>query len=52
MPDSVCDSRPIIREAGGAIACWDGSEPTAGGNIVAAATPELLERALKLVNAS
>ena len=43
---------PIIREAGGAIACWDGSEPTGGGNVIAAATPELLEKALKLVNAS
>lgn len=43
---------PIIREAGGAIACWDGSEPTGGGNVVAAATPELLEKALALVNAS
>lgn len=41
---------PIIREAGGAIACWDGSEPTGGGNVVAAATPELLEKALELVN--
>lgn len=43
---------PIIREAGGAIACWDGSEPTGGGDVVAAATPELLEKALELVNAS
>ena len=43
---------PIIREAGGAIACWDGSDPTIGGNVVAAATPELLEKALALVNAS
>ena len=43
---------PIIREAGGAIACWDGSEPTGGGNVVAAATPELLEKALELVNAA
>ncbi|MGB3339058.1 MAG: histidinol-phosphatase [Devosia sp.] len=43
---------PIIREAGGAISCWDGSEPTAGGNVVAAATPELLEKAMRLVNAS
>lgn len=43
---------PIIREAGGAIACWDGSEPTGGGNVVAAATPELLDKALALVNAS
>ena len=43
---------PIIREAGGAIACWDGSEPTAGGNVIAAATPELLQQALELVNKS
>jgi len=43
---------PIIREAGGAITCWDGSEPTGGGNVVAAASPELLEKALALVNAS
>lgn len=40
---------PIIREAGGAIACWDGSEPTGGGNVIAAATPELLEKALTLI---
>lgn len=43
---------PLIREAGGAIACWDGSEPTGGGDVVAAATPALLEKALALVNAS
>jgi len=41
---------PIIREAGGAIACWDGSEPSGGGNVVAAATPELLDKALELIN--
>lgn len=41
---------PIIREAGGAIACWDSSEPTGGGNVVAAATPELLQNALELIN--
>jgi histidinol phosphatase-like enzyme (inositol monophosphatase family) len=43
---------PIIREAGGAIACWDGSEPTGGGNVIAAATPRLLEAALNLVNSA
>ena len=41
---------PIIREAGGAIACWDGSEPTAGGNVVAAASRTLLDEALGLIN--
>lgn len=40
---------PIIREAGGAIACWDGSEPTGGGNVVAAASRELLDQALALI---
>lgn len=43
---------PIIREAGGAIACWDGSEPTGGGDVVAAATPALLDAALNLINAA
>lgn len=41
---------PIIREAGGAISCWDGTEPTGGGNIVAAASQDLLEKALDLIN--
>lgn len=42
---------PIIREAGGAISCWDGSEPTGGGNVVAAASQRLLDQALELINA-
>ncbi len=41
---------PIIREAGGAISCWDGSEPTGGGNVVAAASQALLHQALDLIN--
>lgn len=41
---------PIIREAGGAISCWDGSEPTGGGNVVAAASQALLDKALDLIN--
>ena len=43
---------PIIREAGGAISCWDGSEPTGGGDVVAAATPALLQKALDLINSA
>ena len=43
---------PNIREAGGAIACWDGSEPTAGGNVVAAASQALLDQTLELINAA
>ncbi|MCS6759324.1 MAG: inositol monophosphatase family protein [Candidatus Devosia euplotis] len=34
---------PIIRQAGGAIACWDGSEPTGGGNVIGLTTPALLQ---------
>jgi len=41
---------PIIREAGGAIACWDGTEPTGGGNVVAAASQALLDKTLELIN--
>jgi fructose-1,6-bisphosphatase/inositol monophosphatase family enzyme len=40
---------PIIREAGGAISCWDGSEPTGGGNVVAAASQALLDKTLELI---
>lgn len=40
---------PIIREAGGAMACWDGSDPTGGGNVVAAASQALLEETLALI---
>ena len=43
---------PIIREAGGAIACWDGSEPTGGGNVVAAASQALLDKTLALLEAA
>lgn len=43
---------PIIREAGGAIACWDSTEPTGGGDVIAAATPQLLEAALALISAA
>ena len=43
---------PLIRQAGGAVSCWDGTEPTGGGNVVAAASPELLERALAVINAA
>ncbi|MGV3576850.1 MAG: histidinol-phosphatase [Devosia sp.] len=43
---------PIIREAGGAIACWDGSEPTGGGNVVAAASQALLDKTLALINSA
>jgi len=38
---------PIIEQAGGIVTCLDGSRPEAGGNIIAAATPQLYEQALQ-----
>ena len=43
---------PIIEQAGGRVATWDGGRPDAGGDIVAAATPALLEAALERIAAS
>jgi histidinol phosphatase-like enzyme (inositol monophosphatase family) len=43
---------PIIENAGGVVTCWDGSPAEKGGNIVAAATPELHEAALEIMNPS
>ena len=43
---------PIIEQAGGAIATWDGGPPDQGGDLVAAATPELLDTALARIAAS
>ena len=43
---------PIIEQAGGAIATWDGGPPDDGGDIIAAATPELLDKALARIAAS
>jgi histidinol phosphatase-like enzyme (inositol monophosphatase family) len=40
---------PIIEMAGGVITAWDGGPAEAGGNIVAAATPELHEAARQML---
>ncbi len=40
----------VIRNAGGVVTTWDGGEAEAGGNIVAAATPQLHAAALELLN--
>jgi histidinol phosphatase-like enzyme (inositol monophosphatase family) len=57
--DLVCESSlknvdiapliPIIENAGGVVTNWDGGPAEAGGNCVAAATPELHEAALKVL---
>ncbi len=42
---------PIIEAAGGMITSWDGGPAEAGGEIVAAATPELHEAAMDILHA-
>jgi len=41
---------PIIEAAGGVVTTWDGGPAEAGGNCVAAATPELHASALREIN--
>ncbi|MEF2547193.1 histidinol-phosphatase [Aurantimonas sp. E1-2-R+4] len=41
---------PIIEQAGGVVTTFDGGRPEAGGDIVAAATPELHAAALAILN--
>lgn len=41
---------PIIENAGGIVTDWQGGDPQAGGNVVAAATPELHKAALEILS--
>lgn len=41
---------PVIEQAGGVITTWDGGPAEEAGSVVAAATPQLHEAALKLLN--
>lgn len=41
QPYDIVALVPIIEAAGGIVTDWDGSHPEKGGNIIAAATPEL-----------
>ncbi|WP_323761816.1 histidinol-phosphatase [Maricaulis sp.] len=40
---------PVVTGAGGVVTNWSGGDASAGGQVVAAATPELLEQALRLL---
>lgn len=40
---------PVIENAGGVVTSWSGGDPQMGGQVVAAATPELHEAALKIL---
>ncbi len=41
---------PIIEKAGGCVTRWDGGRAENGGDVLAAATPQLHEAALKILN--
>jgi len=43
---------PLIEQAGGIVTCLNGSRPEQGGDIIAAATPQLYEAALNILNQS
>jgi histidinol phosphatase-like enzyme (inositol monophosphatase family) len=53
-PDlKACDIAPliaIVENAGGVISTWDRGRAENGGNIIASATPELLNEALEIMN--
>ncbi|MBU1175941.1 MAG: histidinol-phosphatase [Alphaproteobacteria bacterium] len=51
-PFDIAALVPIIEQAGGAIAAWNGGPADNGGDIIAAATPELLDKALERIASS
>jgi myo-inositol-1(or 4)-monophosphatase len=42
---------PVVRGAGGVIGNWRGDDEFSGGEVVAAATPELFEEVVRLLAA-
>lgn len=51
QPYDIVALVPIIEQAGGVITTWDGGPAEQSGDIVAAATPELHQAALEILNA-
>lgn len=51
QPYDIVALVPIIEQAGGIITTWDGGPAEKAGDIVAAATPELHQAALEILNA-
>lgn len=43
---------PVVRAAGGVVTDWTGGDPSQGGQIIAAATPELHAAALRLLTSA
>jgi histidinol phosphatase-like enzyme (inositol monophosphatase family) len=50
QPYDIVALVPIIEAAGGIVTGWDGSRPEKGGNIIAAATPELHAAAMAIMS--
>jgi len=50
QPYDIVALVPLIEAAGGVVTTWAGERPESGGDIVAAATPQLHEATLKLLN--
>lgn len=50
QPYDIVALVPIIEQAGGIVTTWDGGPAEKAGDIVAAATPQLHEAALKILN--
>ncbi|WP_185984958.1 histidinol-phosphatase [Aureimonas mangrovi] len=50
QPYDIVALIPMIEKAGGVITTWDGGRAEEGGSVLAAATPELHERALRVFN--
>lgn len=50
QPYDIQAMMPIIENAGGVVTDWAGGDPQMGGNVVAAATPELHEATLALLS--
>jgi myo-inositol-1(or 4)-monophosphatase len=48
-PFDIAPLIPIIRAAGGVVTTWDGGDPSAGGQVIAAGDPRVHEAALKLL---
>ncbi len=49
QPYDIVALIPIVEQAGGVITTWQGGRPEGGGDIIAAATPDLHAKALELL---
>lgn len=49
-PYDIVGLIPLIEQAGGTITRWDGAAAEQGGTVIAAATPELWEAAMGIIN--